>query len=73
MKIFIWNRLSKVSDCYHSEGGLVVVAEDLERAKALAHEDPNIVVDEEPSAVYDLAARKKVTPRVFVFLDAGCC
>lgn len=36
MKVFVWKYLPAVSDNYHSEGGLIVFAEGLERAKELA-------------------------------------
>lgn len=35
MKLFIWEDLKKMSDSYHSDGGVVVIAESLERAHEL--------------------------------------
>jgi len=72
MKLFVWTWLAKVSDYYHSEGGLLVVAENLEHATELAQKDPNIVVNGEPDHVYELAPNTGEY-RVLVFPDAGCC
>lgn len=71
MKIFIWRRIEKCSSYWHPEGGVVVVAENLERAKALALVNgAEIKDDEKPDAVYDVAQAEE---KVFIFPDAGCC
>lgn len=36
MKIFIWNELKEVSDNYHAEGGLLIIAESIKRAEEIA-------------------------------------
>lgn len=77
MKVFIWTSIEKLTDNYHSEGGLVVVAKDLERAYELARNEgveftTNEYSDElTPDVVYntDDSAEEKV----FIFPDAGCC
>jgi hypothetical protein len=74
MKIFIFQRLDKVSYNYHEEGGLVVVAENAEQVKELIEKEGNIeITDKEWKDVitYELMDNEK--PRVFVFPDAGCC
>jgi hypothetical protein len=76
MKVFIWERIQKLTDNYHSDGGLVVVAANLQRAVELAEaeevEFSKGDYDElTPSNVYntDDSAEEKV----FIFPDAGCC
>ena len=76
MKVFIWKNIKKLTDNYHSDGGLVIVAETLQRAIELAEargvEFSKGDYDElTPSNVYntDDSAEEKV----FIFPDAGCC
>lgn len=81
MKIFVLEAID-LTTSYHSSGGLVVVAKDIEQAKALvATYKPtgyapslNVVTDEEWAAadVYELRGSKH-EPKVRVFPDAGCC
>lgn len=86
MRLFIWNRLSFVTDRYHSEAGVVVVASSLEEAVGMVAERsrevrangyfaPNEVLTEvdipEPDAQYTLSCAQ--AKRLFVFPDAGCC
>jgi len=83
VKLFIWQMLNKVSNNYHEGGGLVVIAESLERAVELA-EAPQpkrylsdemelgvVVVNDEPTRIIDCAATE--AEGVFIFPDAGCC
>jgi hypothetical protein len=35
MKVFIWTNINKVSYNYHDDGGIVIVAESLERAREM--------------------------------------
>lgn len=72
MKVFVWKYLDQVSCSYHTEGGLMVVAENLEDAVRLAEQDNSVVVGEVlPDYVYDTS--DTATPVVVVFPDAGCC
>lgn len=72
MKVFIWNSLDHVSYSYHSNGGLVVVAQSLERAKELcAEKDAAVSIDQDPSLALDVT--EDAVEAVFVFPDAGCC
>jgi hypothetical protein len=70
MKLFLWDRLDKVSGNYHTEGGLVIIANSLEGAKILASSDEKIVIDREPTLTLNTDATE---PQVFVFENAGCC
>jgi hypothetical protein len=76
MKVFIWERIEKLTDNWHTDGGLVVVAANLQRAVELAEaegvEFSKGDYDElTPSNLYntDDSAEEKV----FIFPDAGCC
>lgn len=71
MKIFIWERLENVSDNWHREGGLVIVAETLDEAKALVANNEYIKIDKAPDYVYEIS--KEATKRFIVFPDSGCC
>lgn len=74
MKLFIFEHLKQVSDNYHSEGGLAVIARDREHLEELILTDENIVIDEEEwdrVIIYDIDM--EVGPRIFVFPNAGCC
>ena len=72
MKVFIWENVEKCSDNYHSDGGVVVIAETEERAREIANLEPgcNIQNDEEVSYVVGTYSKKE---KVFIFPDAGCC
>jgi hypothetical protein len=73
MKLYVIGRAAHVSDSYHEEGGIVVVAADLDAAKLLAASQPAVMLTDEEWAgaveftVYD------AEPQVFVFPDSGCC
>ena len=74
MKIFIFEDLGQVSGNYHSEGGLVIIAKDIEEAINLIESDNSISIsDKEWSQVevFDLAG--DVEPRFWVMPNAGCC
>lgn len=74
MKMFIFERLNCVSDRYHSQGGLVVIAKDREHVMELIkdYEDIIITKDEWKEVItYDLKNQEE--PKLFIFPDAGCC
>ena len=74
MKIFVFERIDKCSDNYHEEGGLVVIAKDVEQAKELLKTDNSIeVTDEEWQNVESFALVDNVEPKFWVMPDAGCC
>lgn len=74
MKIFVFERIQKCSSNYHKEGGLVIIADDMEAAKELIKTDGDIVVtDAEWEKVESFELAKLVTPKYWVMPDAGCC
>lgn len=72
MKIFIFEDVEKCSDNYHEGGGVVVIADDEDRARDVANSihGCHIQPDEKPVASYDVATDEE---KVFIFPDAGCC
>ena len=72
MKVFIWHRVSKCSDSYHEEGGVVVFANTLPRAREIANavKGCQIRPDEKPDEVRECGEGPE---RVFIMPDAGCC
>lgn len=74
MKMFVFQYLNQVSDNYHPEGGLAVIAKDKEHVKELIKNEEYIEItynEWDDVITYDLAG--DVEPRIFVFPDAGCC
>lgn len=78
MKLFLFQRVKQVSESYHPEGGLVIVANDHDHAHALIADMEDIQpTDSEwaESIIYELqeAFEHNPKPVVYVFPDAGCC
>lgn len=74
MKIYIFRRLDQVSDNYHSEGALLVVAKDKRELKRLVEQEKYVTIsDDEMRELESYELFKKYEPKVFVFPDAGCC
>ena len=75
MKVFIWEYLPEVTDHYHPEGGLVIVAATQPETYEIPTSQPSRLAKTvdlpAPDAVYSL--RGKPEPRVFTFPDSGCC
>jgi len=74
MKIYIFNEIEQVSCNYHSNGGLVIIAKDIEHAKEVISVDSDVQPTEnewKSVEVYDLA--ENVEPKFWVMPDAGCC
>lgn len=74
MKIFVLEHVEQVSGNYHSDGGLVVVARDIEEAKKLVEREWECKpTDEEwgQAMVYEL--KEGYETKCYVFPDAGCC
>ena len=81
MKVFVWERLSCVSENYHQEGGLLIIAKDMSRAIEIVQEKVDTTsgyykVDcdaktKEPTLVYDTT--DDAEERAMIFPDAGCC
>lgn len=71
MKVFVWNRIEKCTDSYHSEGGVVVFAKSEVEARALAKKEGcEIAENETPDDIRNVASGK---PAVYIMPDAGCC
>ena len=74
MKIIILEFVKQLTDRYHCEGGLVIIAKNIECAKKLVSNDKYIWPTQEEwdkAIIYDLKNNEK--ERYFVFPDAGCC
>ena len=74
MKLFLLVRVEKCTDQYHTDGGLVIVARDIEAAKELLKSDTNInISDDEWKYVITYELAKKYTQEFFIMPDSGCC
>lgn len=84
MNVYIWHRIDKCTSEHHPEGGLVVVAKSLERAREIARNagrgkksgcDTSIVEHCDPSPAPDVVLPLAGGPeeRVIMFPDSGCC
>lgn len=71
MKVFIWERIDHASSSWHTEGGLVVVAETEQRARELASKKGAFPTEDEKPDLVILTDHD--AEAVFVFPDAGCC
>lgn len=71
MKLFIFNNVEKLTNNWHSEGGLVIIAESMERAIELATKEGVKFTKEEIESceVRDCSGEEDI----FLFPDAGCC
>lgn len=71
MKVFVWNYITSLTDNYHSGGGLVVFAEDVERAKELAiGMGVTFSESDQPDDVRIVDGGEE---KVYIMADAGCC
>ena len=74
MNIFIFEDLQQVSNNYHKNGGLVIVAWNIENAKKLVEPDEYIkITDEEWNNVITYELKHDEEEKYYVFPDAGCC
>jgi hypothetical protein len=74
MKIFVFERINKVSDNYHTEIGLVIIAGNIEHAKDVIKQDTSIEVSEDEwqhVECFELANNEE--SKFWVMPDAGCC
>ena len=72
-KLYVWEDVATVSDHYHSDGGIVVLARTLKEARQVlkdAYPDAKIKRTEKPliMPLADITA-----PLAWVFPNAGCC
>ena len=71
MNIYIWERIDHCTGNYHSEGGVVVIAKNLGRAKEIAkNEGCTFTEKEDPDKVYPVGTQKEY---IVLFPDVGCC
>jgi len=76
MKIFILTNVGQLTNNWHSGGGLVIVAENLEAAKELIKNEEEIkITDDEWNGTinYDLNNHSSNIGCYYIFPDAGCC
>lgn len=73
MKVFVWQYINQLTDNYHSDGGLVVVAKDLERAHELARNEGVEFSEGELTPTIEYNTDDSAEEKVFIFPDAGCC
>lgn len=84
MHIFIFPHIEQLTRNYHPEGGLVIIAQDVDHARRLLAEraanerdwythEALIVTDEEWDSVVTYALAGEPEPALWVFPDAGCC
>lgn len=74
MNVYVFERIGKVSDYYHEEGGLMIAANSVERAKEMIDAKPFVkVTDEEWAEVLVIAAHPDTEESFITFPDAGCC
>lgn len=72
MKVFIWERVSGVTERYHDDAGIVIFANTLKRAKELLYIDRDKKVDIDlPN--YEFEVNGTEEEKVIIFPDAGCC
>lgn len=75
MKVFIWRNVDELTDRYHDGGGVVIIAETVQRAEELIPYTGNGErmkrVVGPPDSVYTLVGTHE--EKVDVFPDEGCC
>jgi len=75
MKLFVWNYVERASDNYHDCGGIVVIADSLERAREIVAERTG--KDDKPceamTKIPDLTRDCEGPEYVAIHPDAGCC
>lgn len=71
MKLFVWDRVDQATSRQHREGGVVVIAVSLERARELIKEAaPHCeALTAEPSLSRECEGPEHLT----IHPDAGCC
>lgn len=72
MTLFIWPYVEQVSSSYHSNGGVVALAETEARARELANAQVGCYVQdtEQPTVVGEVSGAEE---GVWIFPNAGCC
>ena len=71
MNVYVWKRIENATHNWHSEGGVVVFANTLERTVELAASNgADINIEEEPPDEVRKTVGKEM---VYIMPDAGCC
>lgn len=72
MKLFIWEYVYDLTDNWHKEGGLAVIAKDLDSArKIIEGKAPNCsALNEQADFTTSVEEGEE---KIFIFPDAGCC
>ena len=74
MKMFVWARVAYASNNYHHEGGILVVADNLSKAREVILKECSEkcgALTEEPN--FSLEVLEPASQTIFIFPDAGCC
>lgn len=66
MKVYIFDYINELTSNYHDGGGLVVVAESLERVNEMFPQ----TVGETPNDILETSEKFE---KSYIFPDAGCC
>lgn len=72
MRVFIWEDAENVTDRYHAEGGIVVFAETIKRARELVEQecgDKCSAINSKP-IIRNVEGGKEA---IYIFPNAGCC
>lgn len=72
---YVWKRVQRLTNNYHPQGGVVVIAETLEQAHSLILENDEVEKEAYTSNEPDLmlVLNDHHDPQVIIFPDTGCC
>ncbi len=74
MNAYIFENVEQLTSNYHSGGGLIIFARDIDHATELTRSDSSISIsDVEWSEAKVFKMADDVQPQIFKFPDAGCC
>lgn len=72
MKLYLFENLDKLTERWHPQGGLVIIAKSRKQAEKMA-DDNNEGIDLEWDKLKYTSKVKESKPKLFIFPDAGCC
>ena len=73
MIVLILPNVALCTNEWHSEGAVVVCANDLEHARVLIKEAGPQPTEDEMAAAVTYQIEGSIDPKVYVFPNAGCC
>ena len=78
MNLYVWKRLEYVTENWHPEGGVAIIAESLDAARALFTASEGAVIKSEPADILttppDFSCPCDAPDaQLFIFPDTGCC